>query len=157
MDINLRNDHGGRSSRKSLDAEKLNEVLKEVPLNNRLDQRTAASHLGSKSALKMNLNKLGMPAECRFLNPYLMPEGKAQRLSWALRWVQEDHRGTRTYDKMENIVMVSFNQGAGPEVLLGCGSRPADEQSAAQDARKEGDVLGTRRATAQGHGPQPVL
>ncbi|CAN0495898.1 unnamed protein product [Laminaria digitata] len=70
VDIDLRNRRFGNSGRKGIDTEKLNEALKEVPLENRTSQRAVAKQLGiSQQVLQKNLKKLSLRATSRFLQP----------------------------------------------------------------------------------------
>lgn len=162
--IDLRNRRRGNSGRKGIDVAKLNEALLEVPLKNRTTQRAVAAQLGiPQQTLHQNLKKLGMRAASRFLKPLLTEQGKARRLAWALRWVREGHLGSRSFDKMDNVVMVDekwfFIKKQGQRYYLADGEDAPvpGTQSAAQIPHQEAEVPGSRRAAAQRHGRQPQL
>ena len=107
VDIDLRNRRFQNSGREGIDTEKLLEVLETVPLKNRTTQRALAKEVGlSQPGLLKNLKKLGLRSTSRFLKPLLTEAGKQRRLSWALSYVRTGHGGTRTFDTMDNFVMV---------------------------------------------------
>ncbi|CAM9673728.1 unnamed protein product, partial [Laminaria digitata] len=105
--MDVRQKRLGNSGQRVIDVEKLKEALQQVPLKNRTTQKSVAAQLGiPHSTFKQNMKKLGLRSASRFLKPYLTDTGKARRLAWALRWVREAPGGIRTFDTMNNVVMV---------------------------------------------------
>eukprot|EP00903_Cladosiphon_okamuranus_P012797 g11961.t1 len=103
----IENRRKGNSGRKGIPLEELKERLQDIPLNDRTTQRGLAAALGiPKSTLHRNLKALGLRAHSNALKPYLTPDGKLERLRWALRWVRSAAGGTRVFHDFEDFVHV---------------------------------------------------